>query len=83
MERTRLAAARAKKHWTLAQAAEKLEVDSNTLYRWEKGRSTPRAYNVQKVCEVYEVAASELGLEDKEPLSELEDNELLSDVHTS
>jgi transcriptional regulator with XRE-family HTH domain len=74
MKRTKLAAARAKKHWTLEQAAEQIGVDINTLYRWEKGRAKPRAYNIQKMCEVYEARASDL---------DLEDNETVTDVNTS
>ncbi|MBV9708858.1 MAG: helix-turn-helix transcriptional regulator, partial [Chloroflexi bacterium] len=60
---SKLAAARARKHWTLEQAAEYIGTNANTLYRWEKGKAMPRAYNIEKLCEVYEAAASDLGLE--------------------
>ncbi len=69
MERKKLVTARVRKHWTLAQAAEHLLVDINTLSRWERGKSTPRAYNLQRLCEVYEVAASELDIEDDQSIA--------------
>ena len=62
MERTKLIAARLRRHWTLEQAAEHLQVGVNTVIRWEKGQRRPFAYNVQKICEVYQAAAWELDL---------------------
>jgi transcriptional regulator with XRE-family HTH domain/tetratricopeptide (TPR) repeat protein len=64
MERVKLITARERKHWTLQEAARRIEINYNTLYRWEKGLSTPRGYNVQRLCEVYEATTWELGLED-------------------
>lgn len=66
MERTKLIKARMKKHLTLEKASELLEVDDNTLYKWEKGKSTPRGYNIQKLCEVYGMTEEQLGLEESE-----------------
>jgi len=63
MKRERLVAARVRKHWTLEQAAERIGVNANTLYKWEAGKATPRFYNIQKLCEVYEASAWELGLD--------------------
>jgi transcriptional regulator with XRE-family HTH domain len=63
MERTKLIAARLRRHWTIAQAAEHLRVGVNTVIRWEKGQRRPFAYNVQRICEVYQAAAWELDLE--------------------
>ncbi len=64
MERTRLSQARHKRFWTLEEAAERLGVDVNTLHKWEHGKATPRAYNLQRLCDVYGMSAQELGLED-------------------
>ena len=62
MKRIQLATARARKHWTLEEAAERLFVDVNTLSRWERGRATPRSYNVARLCEVYGATAADLDL---------------------
>ena len=70
MERTNLIEARTRKHWTLEKAAEQLEVDADTLCRWEKGRTRPRAYNLQRICEVYGVSAAHLGLADAPSLDD-------------
>ena len=64
MERAKLIAARLQRHWTVAQAAEHLQVGVNTVIRWEKGQRKPFAYNVQRICEVFQAAAWELGLEE-------------------
>jgi len=63
VERARLAQARYKKHWTLEEASERVGVDVNTLHKWEKGKATPRASNIQRLCEVYDCSAEALGLE--------------------
>lgn len=63
MERKELRSARLGKYWTLAQAAERLEVDLNTLSRWEQGKTRPHGYNIAKLCQVYGKTAVELGLE--------------------
>jgi len=66
VERKELRSARLDKHWTLAQAAEHLEVDINTLSRWERGKTRPHGYNIAKICEVYERTSAELGLDQKQ-----------------
>lgn len=71
MERKKLITARTSKHWTLEEAARHLEVNLNTLNRWEKGISAPYAYNVQRLCEVYGLSARELGLDDPPKTSEV------------
>ncbi|MBV9022073.1 MAG: helix-turn-helix transcriptional regulator, partial [Ktedonobacteraceae bacterium] len=63
MKREKLVAARVRKHLTLEDAAELLGVNANTVYKWEAGKATPRFYNIQKLCEVYEASAWELGLD--------------------
>ncbi|QBD75308.1 XRE family transcriptional regulator [Ktedonosporobacter rubrisoli] len=65
MERTRLAEARKQRHWTLEEAAERLECTIQSLHRWEKGIVTPHSYNIRKLCDVYGVSADDLGLEEK------------------
>jgi transcriptional regulator with XRE-family HTH domain len=67
MERTGLIAARARRHWTLEQAADYLQVDADTLYRWEKGKSKPRAYNIELLCAAYGMSVAQLGIEDSAP----------------
>lgn len=63
MERgRRLLEARLKKFWTQKQAAEKLGVARLTLSRWEQGLSEPQPVNLERICSVYEIAPSELGL---------------------
>jgi transcriptional regulator with XRE-family HTH domain len=52
-----------RRHWTLEEAAARIGVNPNTLYKWEAGKVTPRFYNIQKLCEVYEASAWELGLD--------------------
>lgn len=64
MERKELKNARQRSRLTLAQAAEKLQVDTNTLWRWESGKTTPRAYNVVELCKLYKLSAAELDLEE-------------------
>lgn len=72
MERKELKFARLSKHWTLAQAAEHLEVDLNTLSRWEQRKTRPHGYNIVKLCQVYGKTSAELGLELEEKQEELE-----------
>lgn len=81
MEPTKLAAVRARRRWTLEQAAEHLCVDVNTLHKWEKGKATPRAYNVQKLCEVYELSAWELGI-GNQILNDLPERAIIDEVNT-
>jgi transcriptional regulator with XRE-family HTH domain len=64
VERIQLIEARTRKHWTLEQEAEQLEVDTDTVCRWEKGKTNPRGYNLQRICEVYGMSAARLGLVD-------------------
>lgn len=64
MERKKLAEARANKHWTLEEAAERIGVNLNTLNRWEKGKVAPQAYNIKKLCSVYGMSSWELDLDE-------------------
>src|SRR5690242_15950 len=65
MKRTKLVAARARKSWTLEQAAERIGCAPNTLSRWELGSMVPSSYNRARLCEVYGMTAAELGLEEE------------------
>lgn len=81
MDREKLIAARTRKHWTQPEAAEVIGCDVTALNRWEKGKSTPHAYNIQRLCDAYGQSAQALGLEkvsewsgsseDAQPSSEL------------
>lgn len=64
--RTKLVEARARKHWTLEQAAEHIGCTPNTLDRWELGVMKPSAFNQARLGEVYGMTAEELGFEDDE-----------------
>ncbi|GCE15952.1 helix-turn-helix domain-containing protein [Tengunoibacter tsumagoiensis] len=63
MERTHLILARQERHWTQEEAAQKLETNAPTLSRWERGITTPRPYNIRRICEVYHKTAAELDLQ--------------------
>ena len=76
MKRSRLIAARGHKNWTLEVAAEHLEVAVGTLSRWEHGTAMPYAFNIEKLCAVYGMSATDLGLE--QPASEQEANPAFS-----
>jgi transcriptional regulator with XRE-family HTH domain len=59
VERSRLAQLRAKKHWTLEEASERIGVSVNTLNRWEHGIQSPHGYNVQRLCDAYGISEAE------------------------
>jgi transcriptional regulator with XRE-family HTH domain len=63
MKREKLIAARVRKRLTREDAAALLGVNPNTVYKWEAGKATPRFYNIQKLCEVYDASPWELGLD--------------------
>jgi transcriptional regulator with XRE-family HTH domain len=65
MERANLTEARLRKCWSQEEAAAAFGIDHLTLYRWEAGKSTPRGYNLRKLCEVYGMTAAELGFDGK------------------
>ncbi len=65
MKRTKLVAARARKYWTLEQAAERIGCAPNTLSRWELGVMVPSSYNRARLCAVYDMTTEELGLEEE------------------
>lgn len=79
MERTNLIAARTRRRWTLEQAAEYLQVDTDTLYRWEKGKTKPRAYNIELLCATYGLSAAQLGIVDSSTGADAPDTPMLNE----
>lgn len=45
---------RANKNYSQAEVAIKIGVDKATIINWEKGRTSPNATMLMKLCEVYE-----------------------------
>ncbi len=60
---------RRKRHWTQAEAAEKIGCDFKTLSRWELGTQSPSDYYVKQLCKTYGTTAAELNLEDARGVS--------------
>ena len=50
-----LAAARVNAGLTQEEVARNLGISKNTLINWEKGKSIPRATQMQKMCEIYNI----------------------------
>ncbi len=48
--------------WSQAELAEKIECDQKTIGRWERGKGIPRPYYRQRLSELFEKDAKELGL---------------------
>ncbi|MGB8347620.1 MAG: helix-turn-helix transcriptional regulator [Ktedonobacteraceae bacterium] len=70
MKREKLMTARSRKGWTQEEAAERLGVSAVTVCRWEQGETTPFPYNLGKLCEIYDMTAAQLGLDEGEAASE-------------
>lgn len=51
-----LAAARVNAGLTQEEVAKTLGVSKNTIINWEKGKSIPRATQMQKMCEIYNIS---------------------------
>lgn len=58
-----LAHARRRAHLSQEEAAERIGVQRITVYRWEKGKSSPHPANARRICEVYRIEAHDIGLE--------------------
>ena len=50
------------KGWSQADVAEKIGAQTNLVTRWETGATSPSPYYRQKLCELFEKNAKELGL---------------------
>ena len=48
-----LKAARVNAEMSQREAAERIGVDVSTVLKWEKGKTSPKAVQLQKLCEVY------------------------------
>src|SRR5581483_10086915 len=62
MERARLAAARNERGWSQEYVASSLGVDRITVQRWEKNRTTPQPYHLERLCKLFGQTAVALGL---------------------
>ena len=54
MRRANLIAERARKGWTIAEAAERVGVSKNTYAAWELGHSAIRSDNLPRLSEVFD-----------------------------
>ena len=66
MKNYKLRAARAKMHWSMEVAAEKVGVSKTSIARWENGEQKPRGTSLDLVCAAYGMSAEELGLVDED-----------------
>lgn len=57
----KLRAAREKKLWTMAQAAEAIGVSEQTYSRWENGTRRPHLSTLKMLCQAFEASPGELG----------------------
>lgn len=53
MRRENLAAERARRGWTLAEAAFRIGVSTNTYMEWEKGSGSIRSENLERLHDLY------------------------------
>ncbi len=61
---SKLQQARVARRWTLEQVAEKIGVQRGTVSRWENGHETPHLRYVAALEKLYDMSASEPGLEE-------------------
>ena len=61
MEKSKLAQARAQKGWTLKQASDAVGTSPVTFSRWEQGHQQPYGYNLERLCEAFDISSEELG----------------------
>jgi tetratricopeptide (TPR) repeat protein len=82
-KRLKLVEARARKDWTLQEAAEWIGCAPNTLNRWELGTMNPSMYYRTRLSATYGMTKMELGLEDKEisALPECASSSALAQLH--
>ncbi len=57
---------RERRGWSQADLAGKVNSDFKTVHRWESGKSVPRPYYRQILCDLFGKSAEELGLIEKE-----------------
>ena len=51
-----LAAARVNAGLTQEDVAKTLKISKSTVINWEKGKSVPRATQLQQMCEIYNIS---------------------------
>src|SRR6266581_4936181 len=56
---------RERRGWSQADLAERVNSDFKTVHRWETGKSVPRPYHRQLLCDLFGKNAEELGLIEK------------------
>jgi uncharacterized membrane protein/DNA-binding XRE family transcriptional regulator len=65
---SRLKYERMQRGWSQARVAEAIGTDAGNVSRWERGRSSPSPYFREKLCQLYEKNAQELGfLKEEQP----------------
>jgi uncharacterized membrane protein/transcriptional regulator with XRE-family HTH domain len=74
----RLRYERMQRGWSQARVAELIGTDSGNVSRWERGRSSPSPYFRERLCQLYEKNAQELGLLMEEQTDMGEGQEVLS-----
>jgi len=69
----RLKEERMQRGWSQARVAELIGTDPGNVSRWERGRSSPSPYFRERLCQLYEKNAQELGLWIEEPADRSEE----------
>src|SRR5579884_3887187 len=76
-----LIAARHRKTWSQAKAAEEIGIDRKTYVRWEKGQRAPQMRTLELVCKVFGMSAEELGftngMQDSNNLTAIQEYEVV------
>lgn len=63
-----LASARKRRGWTQAYVAQQVNVSTDTVRQWERGRHLPYQATIQQLCDLFQMAPEALGLFDKQIL---------------
>jgi transcriptional regulator with XRE-family HTH domain len=61
-KQTLLASARKRKGWTQAYVAQRVNVSTDAVRQWERGRHLPYQATIQQLCELFQMTPKELGL---------------------
>lgn len=62
--------AREHQGWTQDRLAQLMEVDTQTIRAWERGKNTPLLENRHRLCQLFQLSPAELGLEsERDPAS--------------
>ncbi len=63
-----LKAARVNANLTQKQAGERIGVDTSTIWSWENGKTSPKAFQLEALCRVYGVSIDNIFLNRKSSL---------------